>query len=104
MVSPGSGPDLPFMARPRETTMSDQDWTNDPSLGGFGNPNLPAPPVADPEAGTVLAPPAPGSSTAPNWALSGGGGPPPPLSPAPASLAPPPGPLLGLPPGGFPLL
>jgi hypothetical protein len=67
--------------------MSDQDWTNDPSLGGFGNPNLPAPPVADPEAGTVLAPPAPGSSTAPNWAFSGGGGSRPQLPRSPKSLA-----------------
>src|SRR5437867_977894 len=87
MVTPGSGTDLPFVARPRETTMSDQDWTNDPSLGGFGNPNLPAPPVADPEAGTVLAPPAPGSTTAPNWAFSGGGGSRPQLPRSPKSLA-----------------
>src|SRR5436309_13013776 len=87
MVTPGSGPNLPFVARPRETTMSDQDWTNDPSLGGFGNPNLPAPPVADPEAGIVLAPPTPGSSTAPNWAFSGGGGSRPQLPRSPKSLA-----------------
>src|SRR5437660_1475703 len=52
--------------------MSD-DWTKDPSLGGFGNPNLPVPPIA-PESGTVLAPPSPGSSTVPNWAFGGSGG------------------------------
>ena len=57
--------------------MSDHDWTKDPSLGGFGNPNLPpppAPPAIDPPAGTVLAPPAPSVSTAPNWSFGGSGG------------------------------
>jgi hypothetical protein len=67
--------------------MSDHDWTKDPSLGGFGNPNLPAPPAADPSEGTVLAPPAPGSSTAPNWAFSGGGASRPQLPRSPKSLA-----------------
>src|SRR2546427_1030539 len=74
MVTQDQGRICPSWPGPGRPTMSDQDWTKDPSLGGFGNPNLPAPPVADPSEGTVLAPPAPGSSTAPNWAFSGGGG------------------------------
>lgn len=54
--------------------MSDQDWKNDPSLGGFGNPNLPPVPDAGPSAGPVLAPPTPGTSTATNWSFGGSGG------------------------------
>ena len=54
--------------------MSDHDWTKDPSLGGFGNPNLPPPPVEDAPSGSVLAPPAPTAPAVSNWSFGSGGG------------------------------
>ena len=51
--------------------MSDQGWANDPSLGGFGNPNVPVPPHAAGPIGDVLDPPAPGSSSPMNWSFGG---------------------------------
>jgi len=68
--------------------MSDHDLTEDPSLGGFGNPNLPVPPAAGGPETTAVVPPPPGSSTAPNWAFGGtGNGSRPQLPRSPKSLA-----------------